>query len=313
MELDLSVLVPCYNEEQNLPELYKRLTQICSATRGRYEIVLVNDGSTDGTWPMMSEMAAQDRHITSINLSRNYGHQIALTAALKHCRGKRALIIDADLQDPPELLPQMMALMDQGYDVISGKRIHRKGESWFKKTSASGFYRVLNMLSDVKIPADTGDFRLINRKVIEALNAMPEAHRFIRGLCALAGFKQVSLDYTRHARFAGKTHYGLHHMIQLAVTAVTGFSVRPLRLTFYFGLLLAAIGALLLVYVLGSWLMHRTVQGWTSLAILIITLQSIQFIFLGIIGEYLARTFVESKHRPLYFIDGMVQNGVEVQ
>lgn len=309
----LSVVVPCFNEEAVLPELRRRLTAACEREVGHsYEIVLVNDGSRDATWDLVTAMAAESAHIVGVNLSRNQGHQLALTAGLTLCRGERVLIIDADLQDPPELLPEMMAAMDRGADVVYGQRAQREGEGLFKKATAFVFYRLLSMFSEVDIPKDTGDFRLINRKVTDALNEMPEQHRFIRGMVAWLGFKQVPLRYSRAQRFLGTTKYPLGKMARFAADAITGFSISPLRLgSVLAGLCFVATG-IVAVYVVYAWYALSVVRGWTSLLLLFLLFTGVQMLVLGIIGEYVGRTYVETKRRPLFIVSEIVtQRGVQ--
>ena len=228
---NLSVVVPCYNEEDGIRELHQRVTAACQACVGNaYELVLVNDGSSDASWKLMCELSELDKNVVAVNLSRNHGHQLALSAGLQMCRGERVFIIDADLQDPPELLPKMMERMDDGCDVVFGQRIKSEGETAFKKASAFAFYRLLNRMVDIDIPRDTGDFRLMSRRALDILNSMPEHHRFIRGMVSWIGMRQEALPYERAARFAGETKYPLSKMIRFAIDAITGFSVRPLRL-----------------------------------------------------------------------------------
>lgn len=299
----LSVVIPCYNEADGLLELHRRVTSVCEQCIGdQYELVLVNDGSADTTWKVMQEIAARDPRLVAINLSRNYGHQLALSAGLQMCRGERIFILDADLQDPPELLPAMMARMDAGCDVVFGQRTKREGETMFKKASAFAFYRILDRLVDIEIPQDTGDFRLMSRRAVEVLNSMPEHHRFIRGMVSWIGLRQEALPYDRAARFAGDTKYPLSKMIRFAIDAITGFSVRPLRLASYMGLAFGALCVLLMVYVFTSYFMGRTVDGWTSLAVIVLALGSVQLVVAGVMGEYLGRLYMESKRRPLYVI-----------
>jgi polyisoprenyl-phosphate glycosyltransferase len=258
----LSVVAPCFNEADGLMELHRRLSAACAdVVADAYEIVLVDDGSVDATALVFAELARRDRHFVGVGLSRNYGHQLALTAGLWVCRGDRALIIDADLQDPPELLGAMMALMDEGADVVYGQRIARPGESWRKRATAGLFYRALRSLSDVDIPLDSGDFRLMNRRSLAAFLAMPEAHRFVRGMVSWIGFKQVALPYERAERFRGRTKYPLRKMLGLALDAITGFSVRPLRLANYLSLLLAICSLLILGYALYQWSADATVRA----------------------------------------------------
>ena len=299
----LSVVVPCYDEEASLPALYNRLTRVCAETAGDdYEIVLVSDGSRDRTWPMIALLAESDRHVVGVNLSRNHGHQIALTAGLSICRGARVLVIDADLQDPPELLPEMLRLMDAGADVVYGQRIERQGESPFKRWSASLFYRLLGALAEIEMPMDTGDFRLISRRTVDVLNAMPEQHRFVRGMVSWIGFTQVALPYRREARANGTTKYPLSRMLAFATDAITAFSVRPLRISSGLAVLFALCGLVVMGYAIYSWRAGVAVAGWTSLMCVVLIMGSAQLFVLGIFGEYLGRLAVESKRRPLYVV-----------
>jgi glycosyltransferase involved in cell wall biosynthesis len=299
----LSAVVPCFNEESGLVELHSRLSSACRSAAGDdYELVLVNDGSSDQSWATIRRLADEDSHVVGVNLSRNHGHQLALTAGLSVCRGDRILIIDADLQDPPELLREMMARMEEGADVVYGQRESRAGESWHKKATAKLFYRVLSRLTDVPIPSDTGDFRLMSRRALSVLQAMPEQHRFIRGMVSWIGFNQVPLRYRRAERFRGETKYPLHKMIRLALDAITGFSTRPLRISLYMGAFLGCLSAVLLVYTVVSWLYFDAVQGWASLMAVVLMLGCAQMLFLGIMGEYLGRLFMQSKQRPLFVI-----------
>jgi polyisoprenyl-phosphate glycosyltransferase len=300
----LSIVVPCYNEEECLSTLYERVTAIARAQAGDdYELVLINDGSRDKTWPMMEEIAARDPRLVAINLSRNHGHQLALTAGLDLCRGDLILILDADLQDPPELLPQMITKMrDEGADVVYAVRGARAGESFGKKLSASIFYRLLDRLTDTDIPLDTGDFRLMSRRALNALLAMPEQARFIRGMVAWIGFKQVPIFYDRQERLAGETKYPFARMMRLALDAITGFSTTPLRLASHLGIGLAFISILLMVYIFAGWLSGNAIQGWTSMMLIVVMLGAAQMFVLGMIGEYLGRLYMESKKRPLYIV-----------
>ncbi len=299
----LSVVVPCYGEEASLPALYNRVTRVCAETAGDdYEIVLVNDGSKDRTWPLIALLAESDRHVVGVNLSRNHGHQIALTAGLAICRGGRILVLDADLQDPPELLPEMLRLMDAGADVVYGRRIERQGESPFKRWSASLFYRLLGALAEIEMPADAGDFRLISRRALDVLNSMPEQHRFVRGMVTWIGFTQVALPYRREPRAHGTSKYPLSRMIAFATDAITAFSVRPLRLSSGLAVLFALMGLLVMGYAIYSWRTGVAVAGWTSLMCVVLIMGSAQLFVLGIFGEYLGRLAVESKRRPLYVV-----------
>ncbi|HWO99653.1 MAG TPA: glycosyltransferase family 2 protein [Methylococcus sp.] len=308
----LSVVVPCFNEEEVLAELYRRVTAICQTTVGQeYEIVLIDDGSQDNTWPLIVRLCESDPHMVGIRLSRNHGHQLALSAGLSITRGERVFIIDADLQDPPELLPRMMELMDAGADVVYGRRAQRAGETWFKKISAALFYRVLNHLTDAPIPVDTGDFRLISRRIVELLNGMPENHRFIRGMISWLGFHQVALEYDRQERLAGTSKYPWRAMIRFALDAITGFSIRPLRMAMALGVGFGVIAMLGILYSLHSWMVGRVVPGWTSVMVAVMVLGSAQLLTIGVIGEYIGRLYVETKKRPLFLIDKIVRQSCE--
>jgi dolichol-phosphate mannosyltransferase len=306
--LALSVVVPCYNEEEILAELHRRVSAAAREAVGdAYELVLVNDGSRDATWRVMQALAANDPHLVAVNLSRNHGHQLALTAGLELCGGERILIIDADLQDPPELLPAMMREMDGAEaDVVYGVRRSREGETAFKKATAAGFYRLLSKLSPTPIPIDTGDFRLMSRRALDALLAMPEQARFIRGMVAWIGFRQVPLAYDRAERHAGSSKYPLGKMIAFAFDAVTGFSTAPLRFASHVGLGLVAASMLLLLYIAYGWLSGRAVEGWTSLMLVVVILGAVQMFVLGMIGEYLGRLYMEAKKRPLYIVSDVI-------
>jgi dolichol-phosphate mannosyltransferase len=304
----LSTVVPCYNEAEGLPELVTRLVAACVAAVGNdYEILLVNDGSSDSTWTEIVRLSRDVPQIVGVNLARNHGHQLALTAGLSLARGKRIFIIDADLQDPPELLSEMMATLDAGADVAYGKRIQRDGETWFKKSSASAFYRLLQRLTDAPIPVDAGDFRLITRQVLDVLLDMPEQHRFVRGMVAWIGFRQVAVPYRRDARFKGSSKYPLRKMISFAIDAITGFSVAPLRLSLYLGLLSVVIAMLVAAFALWSYLTMKTAPGWTSITVIILTFGALQMFCLAIMGEYLGRTYMQTKQRPLFIIKSIHQ------
>lgn len=305
----LSIVIPCYNEADGLRELHRRISAVC-AQQGdlSYELVLINDGSRDATWPLMQMLAAEDSHLVCINLSRNHGHQLALSAGLTICRGERIFILDADLQDPPELLPQMMTRMDAGADVVFGQRIKREGETAFKKASAYAFYRLLDRLVDIDIPRDTGDFRLMSRRALDVLNSMPEQNRFIRGMVSWIGLRQEALPYDRASRFAGETNYPLAKMLRLAIDAITGFSVRPLRLASYCGLLFGLCCLLMIGFVVVDYSLGHTVSGWASLTIIILAVGSVQLMVAGVMGEYMGRLYMESKRRPLFVIDEVVTN-----
>jgi glycosyltransferase involved in cell wall biosynthesis len=310
--VELSVVAPCYNEAPVLPEFHRRISAACRSVTGNYEIIFVNDGSSDETWPLLLSFAENDPHTVCVSLSRNHGQQLALTAGLSYCRGDRVFIIDADLQDPPELLSPMMALADTGVDVVYGQRRSRAGDSWFKKLTAFFFYRMLNLFTDQPIPEHTGDFRLITRRVVDVFNSMPEKHRFVRGMISWAGFKQVPFPYDRCARFAGDTKYTFAKMCRFALDAVTSFSVRPLRLALYTAVVLCVFSALLMAYSAYFYFAHRTVRGWTSLMAVLLFFLAAQFLFLGLIGEYVGRLYMEVKHRPLFIVEEVVHGPAAV-
>lgn len=300
----LSVVVPCYNEEACLEMLHARISAAAQASVGEdYEIVLINDGSRDASWKVMQRLSEGDPRLVAINLSRNHGHQLALTAGLDLCAGEEILIIDADLQDPPELLTDMRAAMkSQGADVVYAVRRKRDGETIFKKITAAFFYRMLDRITDTPIPLDTGDFRLMTRRALDAFLSLPEQARFIRGMVAWIGFKQVPFVYDRHERLAGESKYPLGKMVRFALDAITGFSTAPLRFASHVGLLLTGASALLVLYILVGWLFGRAIPGWTSLMLVVVVLGAVQMFVLGMIGEYLGRLYVESKRRPLYLV-----------
>jgi polyisoprenyl-phosphate glycosyltransferase len=302
----LSVVAPCFNEQEVLPEFLCRVHAVLDGIGATSEIVLVDDGSRDGTWQVITEAAAKDPRVVGVRLMRNHGHQLALTAGLTVCRGERVLIIDSDLQDPPELLPDMMALMDQGADVVYGQRRQRDGESLFKRLSAAAFYRLIGRLTDVAIPTDAGDFRLVNRRVLDLLLGMPERHRFLRGMIAWIGGKQVPLIYDRQARAAGQSKYPLAKMVRFAADAITAFSVVPLMASMTIGWVMAAIGFAFFIYSIVGWLLDANLPGWTSLMAAVGLLGGMQFLMLGIIGAYLGRLYDQSKGRPLFMIRDIV-------
>jgi len=302
----LSVVAPCFNEEGVLPEFVRRVAAVLDGVGGAAEVVLVDDGSRDNTWKVMTDAAAADRRVVAVRLMRNHGHQLALTAGLTVCRGERILIIDADLQDPPELLPAMMVLMDEGADVVYGQRRIREGESLFKRATAAAFYRLIGRMTDVEIPLDAGDFRLVTRRVLDILLAMPERHRFIRGMVAWIGGRQVAIPYDRRPRAAGESKYPLGKMIRFAADAITAFSVVPLMASMTIGWIMAVVGFGFFVYSIVGWLLGHTLPGWTSLMAAIGLLGGMQFLMLGIIGAYLGRLYDQSKGRPLFMIGEIV-------
>jgi dolichol-phosphate mannosyltransferase len=312
--MKLSVVIPCYNEAAGIYETHRRIADVCRrCVSEAYELVLVNDGSTDSTWNLIAAIAAGDRHVVAVNLSRNYGHQLALSAGLQLSRGERVLIIDADLQDPPELLAKMMERMDDGYDVVYGTRIKRQGETAFKKASARAFYRVLERLVEIKIPTDAGDFRLMSRRAVDILNNMPEHHRFIRGMVSWIGLRQAALPYERAARFAGETKYPFSKMVGLAIVAITGFSVRPLRIAAHLGFYFSLATFVLMGYIIINYFSGHNITGWTSLALIILAASSVQLIVIGVMGEYMGQIYIESKRRPLFLIQDIISSGEPVK
>ena len=310
----VSIVAPCYNEADGLREFHRRASAAAEAVLGTahpapaHEIVLVDDGSRDATWQVISELAETDPHVVGVRLMRNHGHQLAVTAGLSFARGGRVLLIDADLQDPPELLEPMMRAMDEGADVVYGRRTRRDAESLFKRATAAGFYRVLGLLSGTAIPRDTGDFRLMSRRVVDALAAMPERQRFIRGMVSWVGGRQVALPYERQARHAGASHYPLRKMVAFAIDAITSFSTAPLRLASWLGVAAGALAVVLLLYTLVRWTQGGVIAGWTSTMAAIALFGAAQLIVLGILGEYMGRLFQEVKARPLFLVDTVLSN-----
>ena len=303
----LSVVAPCFDEEPSLPTFVERMTAACQAAVGDdYELILANDGSRDATWTVIQAMAVSRPHIVGINLSRNHGHQLAVTAGLNLARGAQVLIIDADLQDPPELLTDMIALMDQGFDVVYGRRRTRASESKFKRSTAKLFYQLLNRVAEVEIPQDTGDFRLMTRRIVDRLNAMPEHDRFIRGMVAWLGGRQTEILYDRDARFAGETHYTLTKMLRLAVNGLTSFSTAPLRIASFLAMMGMLIAAAIMLYALVSFFQGNVARGWTSQALITVFFGIGQFGCLAIIGAYLGRIYMQVKGRPLYLINEVI-------
>ncbi|ERI93072.1 glycosyltransferase, group 2 family protein [Clostridiales bacterium oral taxon 876 str. F0540] len=301
----ISIVVPMYFEEKVVDECYKRLSNVVTDNGLNYELIFVNDGSTDKTLELLSKIAEKDPHVKVVSFSRNFGHQIAVTAGLDKAKGDAVVIIDADLQDPPELIPDMIKLWEQGYDVVYGKRKKRDGESWFKLTSAKMFYRFLDKMSTVKIPVDTGDFRLVDKKVIDALKKMPEHNRFLRGMCSWVGYKQIALEYERKERFAGETKYPLKKMLKFALDGIFSFSVKPLKLAEYLGSIAILTTLAIIFYsIVSSVIGLRSIAlGWTLSLTFITFFGGIQLLSIGIVGEYIARIYDESKERPLYIID----------
>ena len=308
LAMDLSVVIPCYNEEESIKELHKRVSGACGkADIKTYEIILVNDGSADRTFELMKELAARDSNLVIVNLSRNHGHQLALSAGLAEAKGDYIFVLDADLQDPPELLSPMLEKARSGVDVVYGQRKMRKGETWFKLFTAKAFYKSLSFLSETKIPENVGDFRLMSRRVLDQLLSMPEQQRFIRGMIAWIGFKQEAFLYERDARFAGATKYPLIKLIHFAIDAISSFSIRPIRLALPLALLGGLLAGVLGLGAIYSYFTGGTITGWTSLACLITFFSSLQLICLALIGEYIGRTYIEVKRRPLYIVSEVIR------
>jgi dolichol-phosphate mannosyltransferase len=300
---DVSIVVPCFNEQEVLPQTLQRLHTVARQLALRYEIVLVDDGSTDQTWELISHAHGADPEtIKGVRFARNFGHQAALTAGLSRARGESVMIIDADLQDPPELLGSMLAKQREGYDVVYGQRRQRAGETWFKIATAALFYRLIGSLSEIEIPPDTGDFRVMSRRAVDAFLELPENSRFIRGMVAWIGFPQYALPYDREKRAAGATKYTVSKMLRFSVDAITSFSIRPLRIAIFASALLIVAAASLMVWAFIVKAQGDTVRGWASLIVTILFVGAIQTLILGIIGEYVGRIFIEAKKRPLYLV-----------
>jgi len=298
----LSIVVPAYNEEEVLPEFHKRLTAVLKNLSVPSEILYINDGSSDETLKVIKGF--QDTRVAVIDLSRNFGKEIALTAGLDHAHGDAVIVIDADLQDPPELIPELIEKWQEGYDVVYARRTTRDGESFLKKSSAKLFYRVIQGVSRVKIPADTGDFRLLSRRAVEALKQLRETHRFMKGLFAWIGYPQVAVNYHRDPRFAGKTKWNYWQLWNFALEGITSFTINPLKIATYLGLMTSVFSFTYALFVIYKTLFFgESVQGYPSLMVVILFLGGVQLMSLGVIGEYLGRMFNETKQRPLYFVN----------
>jgi glycosyltransferase involved in cell wall biosynthesis len=299
----LSVVVPCFNEEDVLRETNGRLIAVLGGISPNFEIVYVDDGSTDSTPDLLREMQLQENRIRALRFSRNFGHQVAITAGLEHARGDAVVIIDADLQDPPEVIREFFQKWLDGHDVAYGVRVEREGETAFKRATAKLFYRLISRLSDTAIPLDTGDFRLMDRSVVNALLAMPERDRFVRGMVSWLGFSQVAVPYRRAPRFAGDTKFSLFKMMRFATDGIVSFSILPLRMATWIGFAASGIALVEIAVALFDRIFtHGLVRGWTSTVIAIWFVGGVQLICLGIIGEYVGRIYGESKRRPLYVV-----------
>ncbi|AZQ45310.1 glycosyltransferase family 2 protein [Bacillus sp. GX] len=303
MQKLISVVVPMYFEEEVAQECYNRLKSVMLQNNINYEFVFVNDGSTDRTMEILSEIAANDYRTKIVNFARNFGHQVAVTAGIAAAKGDAIVIIDADLQDPPEVIPELIAKWEEGYEVVYAKRKQRKGETWFKLLTAKYFYKFLNYMSDIDIPKDTGDFRIIDRKVADVFNQMTERNRFIRGMMSWVGFRQTYVEYERDERFAGETKYPLKKMIKFASDGIIAFSTKPLRIVMTLGLLSVLISIIVLLYTITVKIIGTGTQtGWASIMVAITFFSGIQLLGLGIVGQYIARIYDESKNRPIYIV-----------
>lgn len=301
----VSIVVPIYNEVGNIPELVRRVREVMDSTGRTWELVMVNDGSTDGsTEAMQAAYEADPQHVRVVHFARNFGHQVAVTAGMDYASGDAVVLMDADLQDPPEVILEMLDRWDEGYEVVYAVRAQREGESWFKRATASLFYRVIYRITDIDLPLDTGDFRLMDRQVVDVVGQMHERHRFIRGMVSWAGFNQTGVEYTRHERLSGETKYPLRKMLRFAWDGITGFSYVPLQLATYLGFAIAGLSALgiLLVIYLRAFTGSEPLKGQATTLVMVLFLGSVQLISLGIVGEYLGRIYNEVKARPMYVV-----------
>ena len=306
MAKKISIVIPMYYEEKVAEECYKRVKESLQRLENYdHEIIFVNDGSKDKTLEILESIASKDTNVKVISFSRNFGHQAAVTAGLKYITGDAVVIIDADLQDPPELIPEMIKLWEDGNEVIYGKRKSRQGESVFKLLSAKMFYKTLNALSDVEIPKDTGDFRLVDRKVVDTINSLPEHNKFLRGLFSWVGYKQYAFEYERKERFAGETKYPLRKMLKLAADGIISFSTKPLKILGALGMFAIIISICLLIYALISYIfkLNNLSAGWTSIMVSITFFAGVQLVSIWIMSEYIGRIYDETKQRPQYIID----------
>lgn len=303
MKIDLSVVVPVYDEQEVLLAFHHRLAAALESTGLAWEVLYVNDGSRDASWVLLEELHRRDPRVSAISLSRNFGHQVAITAGIEHATGDAVVVIDADLQDPPELIPAMIARWREGFDVVYAVRNEREAESAFKRWTAAAFYRLMQRLTAIHVPVDAGDYRLMSRRVVDALNRLPERNRYVRGLVAWLGFEQTGVTYNREARRAGQTKYPLRRMVRLASDAIVSFSTMPLQLAIALGFALS-----LACFAYAGWaawgrlVNDQPVPGWTSLMVAVLLVGGVQLMCLGIIGEYIGRIYDEVKQRPLYVI-----------
>jgi len=298
----VSIVVPCFNEEQNLERLYKGLVNVLKNISSNYEIIFADDGSKDETFDVIKKLATSDNHVSGISLSRNFGHQVAIMAGLQQSKGDIVVMMDADLQHPPEIIPQLITEYEKGFDIVNTKRLDTQGVGVMKKISSSLFYRLLNFLSNVRIEPSSADFRLMTRKAVDAFLRLEEKDRFTRGLISWMGFKQSVVEYTAATRFAGDSKYTVRKMFRFGMDGITSFSTKPLRISFYTGLIIFFIGLAYSVYAIIRNIRGETVPGWTSILVSVLIIGGIQLVSIGIVGEYIARIFNETKARPLYFI-----------
>jgi dolichol-phosphate mannosyltransferase len=302
-----SIIIPAYNEQEVIAEAYNRLTRVMQGMNEAYELIFVNDGSRDATAQIIAGFCESDPAVVLLNFSRNFGHMPAISAGMAHARGQAVIVIDADLQDPPEVLPLMAEKWKEGFHVVYGKRSKRKGESLFKKASAKLFYRLLRSMTNVDLPLDTGEFRLIDRRVCDAVNTLPEKNRYIRGLVSWVGFKQIAVEYERQERFAGETKYPLRKMLAFAIDAITAFSYKPLRLATTLGFIMSLLGFVyMLVIFYQALFTDRVITGWASTMVVVLLSQGIILMILGMMGEYLGRVYEELKNRPSYIIQEII-------
>jgi glycosyltransferase involved in cell wall biosynthesis len=299
-----SIVIPVYNEVEVLPSLYTRLTRVMEGLVEPYELIFVNDGSNDGSLPLLRDLRARDERVKLLGLSRNFGHQPAITAGLDHSSGQAVVVLDADLQDPPEVIPQLIDQWRKGYDIVFAVREKRRGEGLFKRATAALFYRLLRRLTSTEIPVDAGDFRLMSRKAVDALKSVRERSRFIRGLSGWIGFQQTSVPYVRDVRYAGTTKYPLKKMVRFGFNGLLSFSSVPLQLASYLGFVVSSVSFIYIAYAV--WLKlftDDTILGWTSVMVAVLFLGGVQLLCLGIVGEYIGRIYDEVKQRPLYIVD----------
>lgn len=309
MNPELSIIIPAYNEEKSLQNLYNELIKILNPLEMSFEIILIDDGSKDKTFDCIKEISKNDSRVKGLTFSRNFGHQIALLAGFEHAKGELIVSMDADLQHPPHIIPQLIAKQKEGFDIVNTRRIDSTDVDVFKKITSKMFYKFINLMSDVKIEVASADFRIMNRKSVEGFLKLPEQDRFTRGLISWIGYKQAIIDYNCMPRFdGGKSRYTFRKMLRFAFDGITSFSSKPLRISFVLGLIVFIFGLIYALFAIIRFLEHKTIEGWTSLIVTILLLGGIQLLCLGIIGEYIARIFKEAKARPTYLIKDVTEN-----